>query len=84
MTVDVEDGVAKAPALEGNGEAARADVCVVIDPQDDFITKGKGSVCGLEDVLVKAQEGVRGSQTRGAGCHEVSEVLGPHGATLVG
>ena len=84
MTVDVEDGVAKAPALEGNGKAARADVCVVVNPEDDFVAEGQGGVNGSKDIRVKAEEGVRGSRTRGTGCREVSEVLGPHGAASVG
>ena len=84
MTVDVEDGVAKTPASKGDSEAARADICIVIDPEDDFVTKGQGGVNGSEDVRVKVEEGVRGSRTRGAGCREVLEVLGPHGAASVG
>ena len=84
MTVDVEDGVAKTPASKGDSEAAQADVCIVIDPEDDFITEGQGGINGSEDIRVEAEEGVRGSQTRGTGCREVSEVLGPHGAALVG
>ena len=55
VTVDVKDGVAKAPLPKGVSKLAQSDVCIVVNPQNDFIPQGKGCIDGLEHVLIKAQ-----------------------------
>ena len=58
--VGVWDGIVEAPDAEELSEPAGANVRVVVNPENDFVTAGKGNVKGLNEIAVKARKGVRG------------------------
>ena len=75
--MDVWDGVVEFPLLEGLSRTACLDIGVVVNAKLNFVPKVKGYVKSLEEVVIKADERVRGSGAGGTLGGKVPMVLGP-------